>query len=172
MHNYTLNDIQYLASVSDCERITAHWEASGYNATSPHYHLNILGDGTIQSDYDNFDVKLAHTYMRNTGNIGIGLSCCADAEVTKEGDVHWGNYPPTDAQIETLAQVIAAICKGKGWQPDVDHVRTHAEWADIDGYGIHDDDPDMRWDLIKIPQEDGEGGDIIRGKAAFYMDKI
>lgn len=35
-----------------------------------------------------------------------------------------------------------------------------------------DDDPDMHWDLIKIPQEDGEGGDIIRGKAAFYMDKI
>ena len=68
-----------------------------------------------------------------------------------------------------MAQVVAAICKGKGWEPTIDRVKTHAEWADIDGYGIHDDDPDMRWDLLKLPQEEGNGGDIIRGKANWYL---
>ena len=77
--------------------------------------------------------------------------------------------PPTNKQVEVMAQVVAAICKGKGWEPTVDRVKTHAEWADIDGYGIHDDDPDMRWDLLKLPQEEGNGGDIIRGKANWYL---
>ena len=40
--NYTLNDIQYMASMSNAESITLHWEASGYGATSEHYHINIL----------------------------------------------------------------------------------------------------------------------------------
>lgn len=167
--NYTLNDVEYLAKVSKAESITLHWEASNYDFTSPHYHINIDGKGTIYSDYDNFDIKLPHTWHRNTGNIGIGLSCCVDAWVGKDGSIKWGNYPPTDEQIETMAQVVAAICKGKGWEPTVDRVRTHAEWAKIDGYSIYDSDPDMRWDLLKIPQEEGNGGDILRGKARFYM---
>lgn len=167
--NYTLNDIQYMASMSNAESITLHWEASGYGATSEHYHINILGDGTIYSDYDNLDVRCSHTWHRNTGNIGISLACCADASVWEDGRVDFGTYPPTDKQVEVMAQVVAAICKGKGWEPTIDRVKTHAEWADIDGYGIHDDDPDMRWDLLKLPQEEGNGGDIIRGKANWYL---
>lgn len=166
---YTLNDVEYLASVSNAKRITLHWSASDYNSAFNEYHLNIMGNGDIVSYHDNFDVKLAHTSMRNTGNIGITLACCLDAGVWKDGTVQFGTYPPTDAQIETMAQVIAAICKAKNWQPDKDHVRTHAEWADIDGYGIHDNDPDMRWDLLQIPQEKGNGGDILRGKANWYL---
>lgn len=172
MMRYTLNDIQYLASVCNADSITCHWSAGRYDQSFYDYHLNILGDGSIVSNHDNFDVKLSHTWRRNTGNIGIALACCLDAGVTSTGEVNWGTYPPTDAQIETMAQVVAAICKGKDWEPTYDKVKTHAEWAAIDGYSIYDDDPDMRWDLIKVPQEDGEGGDVIRGKAAFYMGKI
>lgn len=38
---------------------------------------------------------------------------------------------------------------------------THAEVADIDGYGIFDSDPDMRWDLYGL-------GDEIRMRAERY----
>ncbi|WP_052076917.1 N-acetylmuramoyl-L-alanine amidase [Veillonella montpellierensis] len=169
--NYTLNDIEYLASVSNADKVTLHWSATDYDTTSPHYHICILGDGTIYSDHDNFDVRLAHTSMRNTGNIGVSIMCMQDGTVMKDGTVGFGTYPPTDEQIETMAQVVASICKGKGWQPTYDVVKTHSEWADIDGYGIFDDDPDLRWDLYKIPQESGNGGDIIRGKANWYLSK-
>ncbi len=171
MAQYTLNDIQYLASVSNAKRITLHWAASDYDSAFNDYHLNILGNGDIVSYHDNFDIKLPHTSMRNTGNIGISLSCCVDASVWKDGSCDFGTYPPTDAQIETMAQVIAAICKAKGWDADYDHVKTHAEWAAIDGYSIYDNDPDLRWDLLKIPQEEGNGGDILRGKARYYLQK-
>ena len=41
MAQYTLNDIQYLASVSNAKRITLHWAASDYNSAFNDYHLNI-----------------------------------------------------------------------------------------------------------------------------------
>lgn len=166
---YTVNDIEYLASVSNANKVTLHWGANWYDNTSPHYHINILGDGTIYSDYDNLDIRLSHTAGRNTGNIGISLSCCADAGVWADGTVKFGSAPPTDAQVDTMAKLVAVICKAKGWDITYDRVKTHAEWADIDGYGIYDDDPDMRWDLLKLPQEEGDGGDIIRGKAIYFQ---
>lgn len=165
---YTLNDIEYMASQCHANNMTLHWGANWYDDHSDHYHINILGDGTIYSDYDNLDVYCSHTWRRNTGNIGISLSCCADASVWADGTVQWGSAPPTDAQIDTMAKVINTICKGAGWEIDKSRVRTHAEWADIDGYGINGSDPDMRWDLIQIPQEAGEGGDILRGKAIYF----
>jgi hypothetical protein len=50
------------------------------------------------------------------------------------------------------------------------HVMTHAEAANLDDYG-----PDTtweRWDLwfLKDGDEPGSGGDMIRGKAAWYRD--
>lgn len=165
---YTLNDVEYMASQCSATHMTLHWGANWYGNTSDHYHINILGDGTIYSDYDNLDVYCEHTWLRNTGNIGISLSCMGDGGIWKDGTIQWGSAPPTDEQIETLAKVVNAICKGAGWDIDVDRVRTHAEWAEIDGYGINDSDPDMRWDLLHIPQEEGNGGDIIRGKAIYF----
>lgn len=166
---YTLNDIEYMASVCHADKITLHWGANHYEDTSDHYHINILGDGTIYSDYDNLDVYCEHTWHRNTNNIGISLSCCFDAGVWADGTVKFGTEPPTDKQVDTMAKIVYKICKAKGWDIVYDRVKTHAEWADIDGYGIHDSDPDMRWDLLKLPQEDGEGGDIIRGKAIYFQ---
>ena len=165
---YTLNDIEYMASQCHAQSITLHWGANWYDNTSDHYHINILGDGTIYSDYDNLDVLCYHTWHRNTGNIGISLSCMGDGSIWADGTVQWGSAPPTQEQVDKMAMVINAICKAKGWEIDYDHVKTHAEWADIDGYGINDNDPDMRWDLISIPQEKGDGGDIIRGKAIYF----
>lgn len=166
---YTLNDIEYMASVCNAKQITGHWGANWYDNTSDHYHLNILGDGSIYSDYDNLDIRLPHTAGRNTGNIGISMSCCADAMVWADGTVKFGSAPPTDAQVDTMAKIVMVICRAKGWEISYDRFKTHAEWAAIDGYSIYDSDPDMRWDLLKLPQESGSGGDIIRGKAIWFQ---
>lgn len=170
---YTLNDVAYLASQCSADKITLHWSATGYNYyDGGSYHLIIQGDGTIFSAHDNFDIRLSHTWMHNTGNIGISLAGCYDASLYADGTINWGTYPPTDEQIEVMAQIVAAICKAKGWEITKDRVKTHAEWAEIDGYSYKDDDPDMRWDLLKVPQEDGEGGDVLRGKANWYLNQV
>ena len=56
-----------------------------------------------------------------------------------------------------------------------DDVYTHAEIAEIDGYGITSGDPDMRWDLLYLPDYNNNeilvpGGDLIRGKAEWYKE--
>lgn len=166
---YSLNDIEYMASKCNAQSITLHWGANWYDNTSEHYNINILGDGTIYSDYDNLDVTCQHTWHRNTGNIGISLSCMGDGSIWADGTIQWGSAPPTDAQVDKMAMVVNSICKAKGWDINYDRVKTHAEWAEIDGYSIHDSDPDMRWDLLAIPQEAGDGGDILRGKAIYFQ---
>ncbi len=166
---YSLNDIEYMASKCNAQSITLHWGANWYDNTSEHYNINILGDGTIYSDYDNLDVTCQHTWHRNTGNIGISLSCMGDGSIWADGTIQWGSAPPTDAQVDKMAMVVNSICKAKGWDINYDRVKTHAEWAEIDGYSIHDSDPDMRWDLLAVPQEAGDGGDILRGKAIYFQ---
>lgn len=165
---YTLNDIAYLAAHCNADKVTLHWSGGSYENTSPYYHLNILGDGRVWSDFDSFDVAGKHTWHRNTGNIGVSILCCADASVDTDGNVTWGTVPPTDAQVNKMAMIVKTIADAKGWEIDKEHFKTHNDWAIIDGYSIHDDDPDMRWDLIALPQEDGDGGAIIRGKAIWY----
>jgi hypothetical protein len=95
------------------------------------------------------------------------MACCAFATSNDLGD-----EPPTDAQIEAMSQCVAALCKGLDIPIDKDHVRTHAEQADIDEYGPAT--TCERWDLwfLKNGEEQGTGGDIIRGKANFYTDSI
>jgi len=67
-----------------------------------------------------------------------------------------------------MAMIVKTIADAKGWNIDKEHFKTHNDWALIDGYSIYDNDPNMRWDLIALPQEDGDGGAIIRGKAIWY----
>ncbi len=165
---YTLNDIAYLAANCNADKATLHWSGGSYNNTSPYYHLNILGDGRVWSDFNSFDVAGKHTWHRNTGNIGISMLCCADASVDTDGNVTWGTVPPTDEQVNKMAMIVKTIADAKGWEIDKEHFKTHNDWAIIDGYSIYDNDPDMRWDLIALPQEDGDGGAIIRGKAIWY----
>jgi len=89
-------------------------------------------------------------------------------------------------QIEVLAQVTAVIAEECDLRLDSDaHVMTHCEAAWKDGYGVpygatvngvKQDDPDLRWDLMKLPDYCGDGsmtdgGDLIRGKAAWYQRK-
>lgn len=105
-----------------------------------------------------------HTWRRNTGAVGVALDCCYDASPCGLGD-----YPPTPAQIETMARVIAVLCAVLSLPVDAAHVMTHAEAADLDGYGPAT--TCERWDLWLLAdgQARGSGGEILRGKAIYYQ---
>ena len=66
-----------------------------------------------------------------------------------------------------------ACCRDAELGLSVSDIYTHAEMAAFDGYGIGSGDPDMRWDLLYVPDYgDGgrlvPGGELIRGKTKYY----
>lgn len=143
------------------DHIYLHWTAGFYTQHFGDYHLNIDSSGALWADMNTFMDKKAHTWRRNTGAIGIALDCCLGASITKEGNINYGDYPPTAQQYDMMGRVVAKLCIEIGIP--LDNVYTHAEVADIDGYGLDSGDPDLRWDLY------GDG-DYIRNIARGYMD--
>lgn len=154
-------------------KIYAHWTAGHYGQLFSDYHISIDGDGTVYSSVDDLSTTLNHTYRRNSGAIGLALCCAYGARSTN----NLGPEPPTDKQIEVLAQLTAALAIDLAIPIDIQHVMTHAEAADnMDGddrwhipYG-----PNAtveRWDLwvVKAGDQPGSGGRIIRGKALWYQ---
>lgn len=146
------------------DRIFLHWSAGHYNNPSPHYHINITGDGAILLAMPLTEVG-GHTYMQNTGSVGVSILCCADAVVYADGRMNFGSVPPTQEQVDMMVRVVAVLCQGLGLPCDYDHVRTHAEQADLDGYGPAT--TFERWDLWGLPGiPAGQGGEAIRQAAA------
>ena len=164
-------DAPELYELTDNPQIYLHWTAGRYGVSSEHYHICIDKDGTIEFMCESLAEKLSHTYGRNSGNIGIAIEGCYDAVVyDDEKDGHFadmGSEPPTAKQLDTMAKCIAIICRELEIPIDDEHVITHAEAADEDGYGLDDDDPDCRWDGAVWHSYDvwGTGGDIIRKMA-------
>jgi hypothetical protein len=80
-----------------------------------------------------------------------------------------GEYPPTNEQVEALAQVVAVLCMGLGLSCNRLTVMTHAEVADLDGYGPAT--TYEKWDLsiLHTGDEPMSGGDTLRGKAIWYQ---
>ena len=161
-------------------RVYLHWTAGHYYTSFPEYHICIDADGGIIESLPLTEIPQA-TWHRNTGSIAIALCCCAGATAYK-GDpyeVDLGEEPPTDAQIETLAQVMAAISDVFDIPIDIEHFMTHAEAADnLDGYNAHDpygpNSTCERWDLAMLHEDDEwmSGGDTLRGKAIFYRSQM
>jgi hypothetical protein len=120
-----------------------------------------------------FTDVLAHTWNRNTGSLGIALCCAKDAVLYADGTFDLGDHPPTPLQVESCAMLLATLSKCWKLPLEPAKVMTHAEAADLDGYG-----PSMagtpafeRWDLWKLKDYDGKwknGGDVLRGKALYY----
>ena len=137
MKKVTLDDIQTMAEASRAQlwkdarnmqrdvKIYLHWTAGRYDQCFSDYHLNITDDGSIYASTDDLSETLAHTWHRNTGAVGVTLCCCYGADTADLGD-----YPPTAAQIETMAQVVAVLAKALWLTIDRDRVLTHAEAAD------------------------------------------
>ena len=172
-----IDELKLAASAANgqIENVFLHWTAGHYHHIYSDYHLNIDADGRIYAPYDHLDFlkKRNHTWTRNTGSVGIAL-CCCDGAVANDGlNADLGSEPPTENQIEAMAVVVAILCKYAG--VDIKNVYTHCEIAYIDGYGPYSGDPETRWDLWYLTDYDGKlrgGGEVIRGKAQWYMNQI
>ena len=177
--------------------IYMHWTAGHYGQDYDDYHLCIDRDGTVYVNCKHFTEYKTHTWMRNHCAIGIALCCGVDArcwlpdgcegfEVEKAYEnchyakpdcalIDYGPEPPTDIQIEVLADVVAILCEELELPITDETVRTHCEVAFEDAYGPGDGDSDMRWDLWFLPDinlygELAPGGEMLRGKALFYQN--
>lgn len=152
-------------------KLYLHWTGGGYNAKYDDYHINITGDGCVWVSTDNLaDIKDA-TYMRNTGSVAITLCCAIDAN----SENNLGPCPPTEAQLNAIAQVVCVLADALDLTIDLQRVMTHAEAADNkDGLWCHDPyGPDAtveRWDLLVLREGSPRwsGGDELRGNANFY----
>ena len=194
MTRVTLHDLvslstRYRAALHDaaacCDRETKlylHWTAGHYGQFFADYHVQIDVDGGVYVVGDGaLDTVRAATYMRNSGSVSIALLCAYGA--TTE---HLGDEPPTGAQIEAAAQTIAALAGGLWLTIDRERIMTHGEAADNED-GVYAHAPYgprstcERWDLefLGTPESpafapwsaDGtRGGDVLRGKAAFYRE--
>lgn len=145
-------------------KIYLHWSAGHYDQFFDDYHANIAEDGSLYVSVDDFSTVLAHTWQRNTGAIGISIACCYNATTS-----NLGAEPPTVAQIEALARVVCILAEALDLTIDKERVMTHAEAADLDGYGPAS--TCERWDLwffADVPK--GEGGNVLRGKANWYKE--
>lgn len=163
-------------------RIYLHWTAGRYRQMFDDYHVNITGNGEVYVSTDDFRDKLEHTYHRNSGSIGITLCCAYNA-----GTNNLGPYPPTNAQIEAMAQAVAAIADGLWLTVRKHNVLTHGEAADNeDGWYAHEPygpkNTVERWDLEYLGTKESpkynpwatdgtRGGDVLRGKALFYHNE-
>lgn len=177
----TINEIIALAERaknSGINRIYCHHTGGLYKMNSvekEHYHICIESDGTVRINGELTDYK-EHTWHRNSNAIGIALCCAYGATVYKNPErINWNGYPPTPIQVERLAEVICFIATVLEIPIDSEHVMTHAEIADIDGYGLYSNDPDLRWDLLLLDdpgtgRKDQPGGDVIRGLAIWKQN--
>lgn len=157
-------------------KIYLHWTAGHYDSTFPDYHLCIKGNGEVEMTCPFTTIPEA-TYHRNSGSIAIALCCAYDGYAFSKSDYFLGDDPPTDAQIECAAQIIAVLTDTLNIPIDIQHVMTHAEAADnMDG--VYEHDPYgpahgcTRWDLAVCKQGDEwmSGGDTLRGKAKWYEE--
>lgn len=193
MQQVTIDELRQMASdaresiwaqAESCGRepkIYLHWTAGHYGQYYLNdYHVAIDYDGKIYVDSP-LDEVLAHTWKRNTGSVGITLACCVGATSADLGD-----EPPTNAQIEAMAQAIVAVADGLWLTIDINHVMTHGEAADNeDGIELHEEyGPKTtveRWDLEYLGTDESpafepwatdgsRGGDVLRGKAQWYRN--
>ena len=161
-------------------KVYLHWSAGHYGQFWDDYHVQIDRDGDIYVIGDGeLDDVLAATWRRNSGSVNIAILGCLDADTNR-----LGAEPPTDAQIDGMAQAIAALCNGLWLTIDKQRVLTHGEAADNED-GIEPHDPYgprttcERWDLeylgtMESPKfhpwstDGGRGGDVLRGKANWF----
>ena len=170
----TLDEVSALAAEArgKIHTIYLHWTAGRYDQVFDDYHLCIGRQGQIYAPVNMNDLaeKKAHTWLRNSGAVGIALCSGFGATIRLNSpsdgalngwqpyDVDFGYCPPTPLQVQALVEVISTIAREAGIYINSATVLTHAEVADLDGYGIYDNDPDMRWDLITLPWLMGVGG--------------
>lgn len=94
------------------EEINTSHQAQGWTCIG--YHYVIRKDGTIEEGRPHWTVG-AHAYGFNSRTIGIHV--CGNFEIGE----------PTQAQIESLAMLLANVCYDYGLPIDKDHVVAHRD---------------------------------------------
>ena len=155
------------------KQIYLHWTAGGYNWNNGPYHTTVQGDGSLYKHLP-YDQHTAHTYYRNTGNVGLSVAAMKD--------YNWNAYAPKPKQLESMMAEAANVAKTWGWKPSdvsIRNVMTHAEAAsNKDGRTPHDNYGPTWWggtgersDLHKLKgsDKDGTGGDKLRQMMKRFM---
>ena len=155
------------------KQIYLHWTAGGYNWNNGPYHTTVQGDGSLYKHLP-YDQHTAHTYYRNTGNVGLSVAAMKD--------YNWNAYAPKPKQLESMMAEAANVAKTWGWKASdvsIKTVMTHAEAAsNKDGRSPHDNYGPTWWggtgersDLHKLKgsDKDGTGGDKLRQMMKRYM---
>ena len=155
------------------KQIYLHWTAGTHQWRNGPYHTTVQGDGSLYKHLP-YDRHTAHTYYRNTGNVGLSVAAMKDW--------NWESYGPTQPQLEGLMAEAANIAKNWGWKASdvsIKNVMTHAEAAsNKDGRSPHDNYGPQFWggtgersDLHKLKRNDpdGSGGDKLRQMMKKFM---
>ena len=173
-----LTDVRpYFYRYAEPVKVYLHWTAGDYETTYDDYHFCVAGNGQIVNTRSLKEIPSA-TWKRNTGSIAIALCCCQGA-IAYSGEPNYadlGHFPPTEAQTETLARLMAVIADVFEIPINVFHFLTHGEAADNrDGEYCHEpygqDTTCERWDLAVLDESTtwGQGGNILRGMANWYQ---
>ena len=148
-------------------QMVLHWTAGKYFSYFSDYHINIDGDGDIHITNRDFAEKLPHNYYKNNASIGITLCCAYNASPYNLGD-----YPPTEEQIESMAQVIAVISEALDLDIDIVHCPTHGCSADNQDYTVYYPDYTGYHNNTYGPQSNCERWDlqILRDSEEYTTD--
>ena len=97
-----------------------HKTASGLDGRGIGYHFVIRKNGTIERGRPENELG-CHTYKNNTGTLGIHVSG------------HFGFGNPTEAQLSSLAKLLADLCAKYNLNCDRDTIRGHREFPENEG---------------------------------------
>lgn len=173
---------------------TLHWSAGKGWYRFDDYHGNVMCGGKNDGLYvrtQSDSVKAAHTWKRNTDNLGKAFDAEENAHPAPDG--HGGimpvgsDYPITPKAIETMAKAVAEDCCYYGMDlhgtyPGPEYKRYDAETAndrlvptgntlqlnvvaDHVYYARLDQYPNDRWDCADITP-------LVLGKVPWYMAQI
>ena len=147
-------------------RIIIHWTGGAHRASDldkKHYHFIVQGDGSIVSGVHTPEDNIvttdaiygAHTRLLNTGSIGVSVAAMAGAV---ERPFSAGRFPITPAQVQSLAALVARLCRQYRIPVSRTTVLTHAEVQ-----------PTLKvaqagkWDIRWLPGDAGVGDAIAVG---------
>ena len=141
------------------ERIYLHWSGGDYETVYESYHYCVAMRDGVPVVIQTNDLRLnmrdishapgepyaAHTARRNSFAAGLAVMGMRDARPND-----FGAYPLTDALLDELCGVAAALARTYAIPIDAAHVLTHAEAALADGYFGADDNDTQRWDIARL----------------------
>ena len=138
---------------------------TGHKLQHIFYEYIISHNFKVVISTNDFTELKSHTWRRNSRAIGVSLCACYNATSNDLGE-----YAPTPIQIENTARVMSILSAALDLPITDEYFMTHAEAADLDGYGPAT--TCERWDLSILQNGDEwmSGGNTLRGKANYYLN--